>query len=186
MSFASSLTSNLRRVPGDLEPTPGYGRQAIVAHVERWFVAAATTATDRTALVVIDVDIDDAVPAEDEAAEDARRTRLGRGVARAISALVRPGDAVARVDSGRFAILRGTLDGDATARSEAGALARGVEDALVGRPEGVGVRVTAGATTLAADAPRDGRATLGAVTAAMLEGKLLTDDRVVVTVARGG
>jgi hypothetical protein len=59
-------------------------------------------------------------------------------------------------------------------------------DALIGRPEGYGVRVTAGATTLVAVEPRDGRATLGAVTTAMLEGKLLTDDRVVVVVTPGG
>lgn len=215
MSFASSLTSNLRRVPGDLEPTPGYGRQTMVANVERWFVGAAATASERTALLVLDVDIDDALPTFDDAAtltpaerpllsaeleaalesaydaaaeaeDGARRHLLGRSVARAISAHVRPGDTVARIDAGRFAVLRGTLGDGESARSEADALAHGVEDALVGRPEGFGVRVTAGATTLVADAPRAGRTTLGAVTTAMLEGKLLTDDRVVVVVASGG
>jgi len=217
VSFASSLTSHLRRVPGELEPTPGHGRRAIAGHVERWYVAAATTPTDRTALVVVDVDIDDALPAADheapgdlevgapiatdewdartgdddvpvadEAAEVARRARLGRTVARAISARVRPGDAVARIDAGRFAVLRGVLDDGTTARTEAGDLARCIEDALIGRPEGVGVRVTAGAATLAGDVPRGGPATLSAVTSAMLVGKLLTDDRVVVVVASGG
>ncbi len=199
MSFASSLTSNLRRLPSDLEPTPGFGREAIVGHVERWFVGAVVSGSERTALLVVDVDLDDALPVagpsdafgdelglDDDAPGEARRLRLGRSVARAISAHVRPGDAVARIDAGRFAILRGALDDGATAVGEAGDLARGVEDALIGRPEGYGVRVTAGATTLRALEPRDGRATLGAVTTAMLEGKLLTDDRVVVVVTPGG
>jgi hypothetical protein len=199
VSFASSLTSNLRRLPTDLEPTPGFGREAIVGHVERWFVSSVVSGVERTALLVVDVDVDDALPLagpadasaddlelRDDGPAEARRLRLGRSVARAISAHVRPGDAVARIDAGRFAVLRGTLDDGATAHGEAGDLARGVEDALIGRPEGYGVRVTAGATTLVAVEPRDGRATLGAVTTAMLEGKLLTDDRVVVVVTPGG
>ena len=233
-----------------------------MAHVDRWFVATAAEGTARAALLVVDVDLDDALPvmeqapvlsvvgsgdagawrvvrtadaaapdprdapssadvlgvfgaqgpfedqtvvatdaahlavdagdgsgpadAADEDPEARRRARLGRSVARAISAQVRPGDAVARIDAGRFAVLRGSIADGGSARAEAAALARGVEDALVGRPEGFGVRVTAGAVTLAADAPREGRSALGAVTTAMLEGKLLTDDRVVVAVAPGG
>lgn len=215
MSFASSLTSHLRRTPSAQEPTPDHGRRAIAAHVDRWFVATAAAGTARTALLVVDVDIDDAIPtvhrapvlslvgaddpthrpmsvaprevdgavAELQDADARRRDRLGRSVARAIGAQVRPGDAVARIDVGRFAVLRGELGDGADARREASALARGVEDALVGRPEGLGVRVTAGAVALAADAPREGRSALGAVTTAMLAGKLLTDDRVVVAVA---
>ncbi|MDO9407867.1 hypothetical protein [Patulibacter sp.] len=196
-----------------------------MSHVDRWFVATAAGGTARTALLVVDVDIDDALPvvtrtpvlsvvgsdgpgawrpvatavldlesdssgatstADDEDPDAQRRARLGRSVAHAIGTHVRAGDAVARLDAGRFAVLRGTLDDGATARSEAVGLARGIEDALVGRPEGFGVRVTTGAVTLRADVPREGRSALGAVTTAMLEGKLMTDDRVVVAVAPGG
>lgn len=212
MSFASSRTSNLRRVPAEREPTPGFGRTAIVAHVDRWFAASGPESDVRAALVVIDVDIDDALPYDvpgdaitayagrdgdpasdgatsvpaDGDATEARRRRLGRSVERAVSAQVRPGDAVARIDAGRFAVLRSVLADGGSARTEAAALARGVEDGLVGRPEGHGVRVTAGAATLRSGVVRGGQEALGTVTTAMLEGKLLTDDRVVVVIAAGG
>jgi hypothetical protein len=185
VSFASPLSSNLRRVPGELEPTPGFGRGAIVASVDRWYATPGPTADLRAALLVLDVDIDDALPSGG-AEEDARRRRLGRSVERAISARVRPGDAVARIDAGRFAVLRGGLPDDHVARGEAAELAREIEDALVGRPEGYGVRVTAGAATLVRGHIRAGREALGSVTTAMLQGKLLSDDRVVVVVAAGG
>lgn len=192
MSFASSLSSNLRRIPAEREPVPGFGRAAIVGHVDRWYATVGSSADAHAALVVIDVDIDDALPADDQDRADGDRAeeleaegrrRLGRSVERAVSAHVRAGDAVARIDAGRFAVLRSVLAEGGSARAEAVALARGIEDALVDRPEGYGVRVTAGATTLRAGATCGGRETLGIVTTAMLEAKLCTDDRVVVVVA---
>ncbi|WP_026911230.1 GGDEF domain-containing protein [Patulibacter minatonensis] len=186
MSFSSSVTANLRRVPTSREPTAGLGRHAIVAHVDRWYTRPRGTADARAVLVVLDVDLDDALP-RDEAEELERRSRLGRTVERALSARIRHGDAVARIDAGRFAILRaGRLSDEHTAAFESRELAHAVEEALVGRPEGFGVRVTVGATTLVGDDARAGQEALGSVTAAMLEGKLLTDDRVVVVVAPRG
>ncbi|MEV4421674.1 hypothetical protein AB0L40_17080 [Patulibacter sp. NPDC049589] len=185
MSFASSLTSNLRRVPARQEHAPGAGRRAIVAHVDRWFAAPRPATEGRAVLVVLDVDLDDALPAG-ETEEAARRDRLGRTVERALSAHVRAGDAVARIDVGRFAVLRGGLSGTLSVGTEAREIARGVEEALVDRPEGFGARVTVGGSTLVDGAARGGQAALGAVTAAMLQGKLLSDDRVVVVVAPGG
>lgn len=153
----------------------------MVAHVDRWF-AGPRTATDRALLLVLDVDIDDALPT-DEAVADVRRRRLLRTVEVAVDLHARPDDALARVDAGRFAILRTAADGDAP-RSAADALGRAVEDALAGSADGYGARVTVGATCMDPASVRPGRAVLGAVTTTMLEGKLLTDGRLVVALAR--
>jgi GGDEF domain-containing protein len=184
VSFSSSVTANLRRVPTLRDPTAGLGRHAIVAHVDRWYARRRDTADARAVLVVLDVDHDAALP-HDEGEELERRSRLGRTVERALSARIRHGDAVARIDAGRFAILRADrLADEHAAAFESRALAHAVEEALVGRPEGVGVRVTVGGTTLVDGDARAGHEALGSLTTAMLEGKLLTDDRVVVVVDR--
>lgn len=179
MSFASAASSNLRRVPTDPDPPPGFGRSTIVAGVDRWFADPAVSVGAMAVLLVVDVDLDDALPIGD-AQEQVRRGRLGRSVERALSTQMRPGDAVARIDSGRFAVLRARVEPGRTARAEAADLARRVEEALIGCPEGFGARVTAGGTTLVAGVASAGQELLGRVTGAMLAGKLFTDDRVVV------
>jgi GGDEF domain-containing protein len=182
MSFASASSSHLRRVPAGTGASPGAGRTAIVGHVDRWFASPPAAIGARAALLILDVDLDDALPTS-EAEEESRRGRLGRSVQRALGAQVRDGDAVARIDSGRFAVLRDGLLAGCTARTEAADLARRVEEALVGTAEGYGARVTAGGATLVSGFPTAGQELLGRVTGAMLAGKLLTDDRVVVVAA---
>lgn len=182
MSFAAPTTSSLRPVQVGPDHPPGLGRGAIVADVERWFADPALTVGALAVLLVVDVDLDDALPTG-EAEEQARRRRLGRSVERALNAGVRPGDAVVRLDAGRFAVLRERVRPGRTARAEASDLARWVEEALVGCPEGFGARVTSGGTTLVAGVASAGQELLGRVTAAMLAGKLFTDGRVVVVAA---
>lgn len=181
MSFASSAPSHLRRVPAAHEQDPGQGRATMVAHLDRWF-SGSRSAADRAVLLVLDVDLDDALPA-DEPEDDARRLLLLEGVAVAVDGHAHPGDARARIDAGRFALLRG-VDGATASWAAARELGQAIEDALAGLPEGVGARVTVGAARLAPSAVRPGRELLGVVTTTMLEGKLLTDDRLVVVVAR--
>jgi GGDEF domain-containing protein len=153
-----------------------------VRHVERWFTAPPAAIGARAALLILDVDLDDALPTS-EAEEQVRRDRLGRRVERTLGTEVRDGDALARIDFGRFAVLRDGLPTTRTARAEATDLARRVEEALVGRIEGYGARVTAGGATLVSGFPTSGHELLGRVTGAMLAGKLLTDHRVVVVAA---
>jgi predicted signal transduction protein with EAL and GGDEF domain len=164
---------------------PGYGRATIVARVDRWLAGPRSAPDGRAVLVVLDVDLDRALPVGD-AEEGTRRLRLGLRVQRALDASIGDRDAVARIDSGRFAVLRTGLPEEADAVGEAMVLARRVEASLSGRVEGLGVRVTCGGTTLLRGATRGGRATLGAVTGAMLAGKLMSDDRVVVVTAPAG
>lgn len=204
MSFASASNQNLRRVPAGPEGPPGLGRGAIVADVDRWFADPARTVGAMGVLLVVDVDLDDALPTGDDEADDvwssddavaehalrggdaeehARRGRLGHSVEQALSAQVRPGDAVVRIDAGRFAVLRERVEPGRTARSEAADLARRLEGALIGCPDGYGARVTTGGTTLVAGVTSAGQELLGRVTGAMLAGKLFTDDRVVVVAA---
>jgi hypothetical protein len=175
--FAPSTSSRLRRPP-DHVGAPGDGRAAMVAHLDRW-----RTGEDgifvRGALVVLDVETDDALPV----AAPALRRRLGRTVERAVCARVVPGDVVGRLDEGRFVVLRRLLRLDQGAGELAAALAGTVEHALIGRPEGQGVRVTAGGAVLGGAPMPPGRVALSSVTAAMLRGKLLTDERVVIVVA---
>ena len=151
----------------------------MVAHVDRWF-SGARIPTDRGVLLVLDVDLDDALPADDD---DARRMLLLDVVALAVDGHARPGDALARIDAGRFGVLR-HVDGATASWAAAHELGRAIEDALTDLPEGFGARITVGAARLAPAAVRPGRDLLAAVTTTMLEGKLLTDDRLVVVVAR--
>lgn len=181
MSFASSLSSHLPRVPTAPGQDPGLGRATMVAHVDRWFSRPRAT-SDLAVLLVLDVDVDDALPAVD-ATDDARRLGLLDGVALTVDRHALPGDALARIDAGRFALLR-AVDGSAVPHAVADDLGRAVEDALVDRPEGVGARVTVGVAALDPAAVRPGRELLASVTTTMLQGKLLTDDRLVVVVAR--
>lgn len=177
MFFAPSTSSRLRR-PADHVGAPGDGRQAVVAHLERWRTGEEGVFV-RGALVVLDVELDEAMPSVSETA----RRRLGRTVERAVCARVVPGDVVGRLDEGRFVVLRRLLRLDQGAGELAAALAGTVEHALIGRPEGQGVRITAGGAVLGGGPMPYGRDALSAVTTAMLRGKLLTDERVVVVVA---
>jgi hypothetical protein len=175
--FAPSTSSRLRRTTDDVG-APGDGRAAVVAHLDRWRTGEDGVFV-RGALVVLDVEPDDALPACGPVA----RRRLGRTVERAVCSRVVPGDVVGRLDEGRFVVLRRLLRLDQGAGEIAAALAGTVEHALVGRPEGHGVRITAGGAVLGGGSIPSGRDALSAVTTAMLRGKLLTDERVAVVVA---
>jgi hypothetical protein len=175
--FAPSTSSRLRR-PADHVGAPGDGRAAVVAHLDRWRTGEDGVFV-RGALVVLDVEIDDALPTCGTVA----RRRLGRTVERAVCARVVAGDVVGRLDEGRFVVLRRLLRLDQGAGDLAAALAGTVEHALVGRPEGQGVRITAGGAVLGGGPIPPGREALSAVTTAMLRYKLLSDERVAVVVA---
>jgi hypothetical protein len=177
--FAPAPTSRLRPSSVTLDAAPGDARLAIVALMDRWLEEDARPG-DRAALVVVDVESDDALPGT---GASSLRRRLGRSVERALCDRVLPGDLVGRVDAGRFVQVRRELTADVGAAHVAADLARTVEVALVGRPEGVGVRITAGGAVLRAAAGLTGRGALSAVTTAMLRGKMLSDERVVVVAA---
>lgn len=155
-----------------------------MAEVDRWFERRRGAGEGCAVLVVVDIDVDDALPVGD-AAESTRRHRLSRYVDRALRVGVDDGDAVVRLDHGRFGILRVGLTGECAA-VQATTIARRVETSLTDRLEGHGVRLTCGGVTLDPDGSRGGRQVLAGVTGAMLAGKLLSDDRVVVVVAPAG
>jgi hypothetical protein len=173
--FAPASSSRLRPSTITLDAAPGDARLAVVALIDRWLAQAGPG--DRAGLVVVDVESDDALPFGDTGS---LRRRLGRTVERALYDRVLAGDLVGRVDAGRFVQLRRELPAHVDAAHVAAVLARAAEVALVGRPEGLGVRITAGGAALQAGDALTGRGALSAVTTAMLRGKLLSDERVVV------
>lgn len=171
MAFIPSPSARLRRQTDAGTGDDRSGRTEFLAGVARHAKRDA-----RGVLVVIDLDRDDALPL----CGSEPPARLGTIVERALRGHVRAGDVVARLDASRFAVLRTDVDGE-EATTVARAVVHAVESALIGKAEGLGMRVTAGvAAVRGGDEPA--HAQLASVTTAMLRAKLLSDERVVVAV----
>ncbi|MGX6448898.1 hypothetical protein ACVU7I_12645 [Patulibacter sp. S7RM1-6] len=167
MAFIPARSSRLRSGAGDVRGERADFLARVARHRERH---------DDGVLIVIDLDRDDALPL----AGGETPVRLGVIVERALRGHVRAGDVVARLDDHRFAgLCVGVRGGDAAAVGRAAV--RAVENALIGTPEGHGLRVTAGVAPVCPLA-ESAAAQLASITTAMLRAKLLSDDRVVVAV----
>ncbi|WP_210494578.1 diguanylate cyclase [Patulibacter sp. SYSU D01012] len=171
MAFIPSPSARLRR-QADADHGDGrWGRAEFLSGVDRHAARG-----ESGVLVVIDLDRDDALPGCGSGVPP----RLGLIVERALRGHVRAADVVARLDASRFAVLRTQVAGE-EATGVARAVVHAVESALIGKEEGLGMRVTAGLSAVGRrDEPAHAR--LAAVTTAMLRAKLLSDERVVVAV----